>query len=97
MALTLVGLVIGLLGSFALTRFLSSLLFNISPTDPVTFALIDPADRICTAGLLLSGSTRDEGRSNGGAAVRVRGFAEGGFPITERTFVVLIREGRHDE
>lgn len=40
MTLTLVGLAIGLLASFALTRFLSSLLFNISPTDPVTFALI---------------------------------------------------------
>jgi putative ABC transport system permease protein len=40
MTLTLVGLVIGLLVSFVLTRFLSSLLFNISPTDPVTFALI---------------------------------------------------------
>ncbi|HKR60253.1 MAG TPA: FtsX-like permease family protein, partial [Pyrinomonadaceae bacterium] len=40
MTLTLVGLVIGLLASFALTRFLSSLLFNISPTDPLTFALI---------------------------------------------------------
>jgi putative ABC transport system permease protein len=40
MTLTLVGLVIGLLGSFVLTRFLSSLLFNVSPTDPVTFALI---------------------------------------------------------
>ena len=40
MALTLVGLAIGLLGSFALTRFLSSLLFNISPTDPITFAFI---------------------------------------------------------
>jgi predicted permease len=38
--LTLVGLVIGLLLSFALTRFLSNLLFNISPTDPVTLALI---------------------------------------------------------
>ncbi len=40
MALTLVGLVLGLLASFALTRFLSGLLFNISPTDPVTFAFI---------------------------------------------------------
>ncbi|HEV2883525.1 MAG TPA: FtsX-like permease family protein, partial [Pyrinomonadaceae bacterium] len=40
MALTLVGLAVGLVASFALTRFLSSLLFNISPTDPITFALI---------------------------------------------------------
>ena len=37
-ALTLTGIAIGLVASFALTRFLSSLLFNISSTDPVTFA-----------------------------------------------------------
>jgi putative ABC transport system permease protein len=40
MVLTVVGLMIGLLASFGLTRFLSSLLFNISPTDPITFAFI---------------------------------------------------------
>ena len=40
MLLTMVGLVIGLFASFGLTRFLSSLLFNISPTDPLTFAFI---------------------------------------------------------
>jgi putative ABC transport system permease protein len=35
--LALAGVVIGLIGAFALTRFLSSLLFDIQPTDPVTF------------------------------------------------------------
>jgi ABC-type antimicrobial peptide transport system permease subunit len=40
MVLTVVGLGIGLLAAFGLTRFLSSLLFNISPTDPLTFAFI---------------------------------------------------------
>ena len=40
MALVVAGLVLGLLASLGLTRFLSSLLFNISPTDPLTFALI---------------------------------------------------------
>jgi len=40
MALTLTGIGVGLVASFALTRFLSSLLFNISSTDPVTFASI---------------------------------------------------------
>ena len=40
MALTLAGIAVGLVASFALTRFLSSLLFNISSTDPVTFAII---------------------------------------------------------
>jgi putative ABC transport system permease protein len=40
MVLTLIGIAIGLVASFALTRFLSSLLFNITTTDPVTFASI---------------------------------------------------------
>ena len=40
LTITLIGIGIGLIGSLALTRFLSSLLFGISPTDPLTFALI---------------------------------------------------------
>lgn len=38
--LTFVGLAIGLVASIALTRLMSSLLFAVSPTDPMTFALI---------------------------------------------------------
>jgi ABC-type antimicrobial peptide transport system permease subunit len=34
------GLVIGLAGSFALTRFIASALWNVEPTDPLTFALV---------------------------------------------------------
>jgi ABC-type antimicrobial peptide transport system permease subunit len=37
MRLTLIGVGIGLLGAFAATRVLSSLLYGISSTDPVTF------------------------------------------------------------
>src|SRR5262245_43570601 len=40
MALTFVGVAIGLLASFALTRFMEKLLFGVSPTDPMTFASI---------------------------------------------------------
>jgi putative ABC transport system permease protein len=36
--LTLIGIVIGLAGAFAMTRVLSSLLFGVEATDPVTFA-----------------------------------------------------------
>jgi macrolide transport system ATP-binding/permease protein len=38
MKLALVGIVIGLAGAFAVTHALSSLLFSVGPTDPVTFA-----------------------------------------------------------
>jgi putative ABC transport system permease protein len=38
LGLAAIGIVLGLLGSFGVTRVVASLLFNISPTDPVTFA-----------------------------------------------------------
>jgi len=46
MFLASLGAAIGLAGAFAITRFMSSLLFGISPTDIATFTLV-------TAGLLL--------------------------------------------
>ncbi len=46
LVLTLIGTTIGLVGALALTRFLSSLLYGVRPTDPLTF---------CAVSLLLVG------------------------------------------
>jgi len=40
MALTLIGVVIGLIAAFGLTRLIKTLLFEVSATDPVTFVVI---------------------------------------------------------
>jgi putative ABC transport system permease protein len=46
MMLTVIGVIVGIGGAFALTRLLRSLLFGVTPTDVLTFAIV-------TAGLLL--------------------------------------------
>jgi ABC-type antimicrobial peptide transport system permease subunit len=38
--MALSGIGIGLLGAFVLTRFLASLLFGVTPTDPATFVMV---------------------------------------------------------
>jgi hypothetical protein len=40
LALAAIGLALGLAGAFALTRFLSTQLFGVAPTDPATFAAV---------------------------------------------------------
>ncbi|MGI9065747.1 MAG: ABC transporter permease [Pyrinomonadaceae bacterium] len=40
MALALIGVALGLVGAFGLTRLMASMLFGIEPTDPATFASI---------------------------------------------------------
>ena len=40
MTLTLLGAAIGLAGAFALTRWMSSLLFGISASDPMTYVIV---------------------------------------------------------
>jgi putative ABC transport system permease protein len=40
MLLVAIGLTIGLAGALALTRLMATLLFEISPTDPITFAAV---------------------------------------------------------
>jgi ABC-type antimicrobial peptide transport system permease subunit len=40
LGLAAIGLALGLAGAFALTRFLSTQLFGVAPTDPATFAAV---------------------------------------------------------
>jgi putative ABC transport system permease protein len=40
MFLIVIGVAIGLLASFGLTRFISTMLFGVTPTDPLTFVVI---------------------------------------------------------
>jgi putative ABC transport system permease protein len=50
MRLVLIGAFIGLLGSFALTRVLASVLFNVEPDDPLTFVTVTFS--LCVVALL---------------------------------------------
>jgi predicted permease len=50
MVLVLVGLTLGLVGAYAVTRLMSSLLFEVKPTDPATFFAVSAV--LATAGYL---------------------------------------------
>ena len=50
MCLIFVGVVIGFLGLVALTRVLTSVLFNVEPTDPLTFITV--TGLLCLVALL---------------------------------------------
>lgn len=52
LGLVCIGLALGLAGAFAVTRSLTTLLFNVTPTDPVSFAAV--AAVLIGAGLLAS-------------------------------------------
>ena len=80
--LALAGVVIGGAAAWAATGFLQTLLFEITPTDPATFAAVTLA--IFTAAMLAgddSGASRHTGGSARGAAPRVR---QGTSPLTSR-------------
>jgi ABC-type antimicrobial peptide transport system permease subunit len=50
MAITMAGILAGLIGALILTRLMESLLYEVRPTDPWTFAVV--AISLATAGFL---------------------------------------------
>jgi hypothetical protein len=69
--LAVLGIVIGLPASFALTRALLSLLFAVSASDPLTFVSVAILLLLVARGLLPPGASRDAHRSSGGIALPI--------------------------
>jgi ABC-type antimicrobial peptide transport system permease subunit len=67
MKLALLGIGIGLIGSWALTRFMKGLLFGVEPTDPLTFGGFTLPARGCIHRVLYPRAPRNEGGSTRGA------------------------------
>ncbi len=63
LALALTGLLVGLLGAVALTRFMEGLLFGVRPHDPLTFATI-PAILVLTTVLAVYAPARRAARTD---------------------------------
>ena len=80
-----VGIAIGLAGAFATTRVMQSLLFGVSPTDPVTLAGVTVVlVTLGAAGGLRAREESDEGGSGGGAAEGVaRGLERSVKPMSK--------------
>jgi len=66
---TMLGSCFWVSGSLCATRVLTSLLFEVKPTDPVTFIGLSLARGGGAAGMYHPGASRNEGRSAGGAAM----------------------------
>jgi hypothetical protein len=85
------GVAIGLPASIALTRLISSLLFEVTPRDPATFTAVTT---LLIGGrgirLLLAGAPGDAHRTDRGAATGMRGAA---FDLTERAIVNVCERG----
>ena len=76
MWLTLIGLSIGLAGTFAVTRVMSSMLYGVDAHDPLTIAAVTVVlAAVAGSGVFPASLADHESRSNGSAAVSMRGLA----------------------
>ena len=69
LALAAAGAALGTLAAFGLARWMGSLLFGVSPTDPLTFVAVPAVlTLVCADGQLPAGAAGDTRRSRLGAA-----------------------------
>ena len=71
-ALTLIGVAIGLALAFALTRLMTSLLFGVTPTDALTFAMVSGGLVLVALVACYIPAARNESRSAGSAEIRIK-------------------------
>jgi ABC-type antimicrobial peptide transport system permease subunit len=83
MFLALTGVAIGLVGSFGLTRLMTTLLFEVKPTDTVTFATVAVALIVIALIACYIGTARNKDRSVGGVEIRIENL---GFRIADFEF-----------
>ena len=73
--LAFTGIGLGLIVSAAATRLLTTLLFNVAPTDPQTFLGVALLLVVVALGVLRPRTARHPRRSDGGAALRMTAVA----------------------
>ena len=86
-------MVLGLVAAFVLMRLLRSLLFGVGENDPLTFVAITLVLLLVALIACYIRAPRDEGRSVGGAAIRMRSLIRS--KLKERSMDSIIKDIRY--